>query len=205
MKYKNLTLKYALVNASFMFMICATVGYAYNFLSQSGIADGTVGILITAVSLCGLVGQTLSGSIIDKSEKIDEKKFISMALIAVMLLQIILLRAMYASQFGDYKILSNIGLTCRLAVDSVWRQLFTQALVGQLLGALAIWICAQCRVERILNILIYLPIGYVVMLLALHIAVSMVATAWVLKNLRTQIYPLAGLETDLDMDKEAEA
>ncbi len=90
MKYKNLTLKYALVNASFMFMICATVGYAYNFLSQSGIADGTVGILITAVSLCGLVGQTLSGSIIDKSEKIDEKKFISMALIAVIVLAVLL-------------------------------------------------------------------------------------------------------------------
>jgi PPP family 3-phenylpropionic acid transporter len=90
MKYKNLTLKYALVNAAFMFMICATVGYAYNFLSQSGIADGTVGILITAVSLCGLIGQTLSGSIIDKSEKIDEKKFISMSLIAVIALAVIL-------------------------------------------------------------------------------------------------------------------
>ncbi|MBQ7992972.1 MAG: MFS transporter [Solobacterium sp.] len=90
MKYKNLTLKYALVNASFMFMVCATVGYAYNFLSQSGIADGTVGILITAVSLCGLIGQTLSGSIIDKSETIDEKKFISMSLIAVMALGVVL-------------------------------------------------------------------------------------------------------------------
>ncbi len=90
MKYKNLTLKYALVNAAFMFMVCATVGYSYNFLSQSGIADGTVGILITAVSLCGLIGQTLSGSIIDKSETIDEKKFISMSLIAVMALGVVL-------------------------------------------------------------------------------------------------------------------
>ena len=148
------------------------------------------------------------GSTKQLADKVKERaqtlKICAMALVAVMLLQIILLRAMYASQFGDYKILSNIGLTCRLAVDSVWRQLFTQALIGQLVGAIAIWICAQCRVERILNILIYLPIGYVVMLLALHIAVSMVATAWVVKNMRTQIYPLAGMETDLDMDKEAE-
>lgn len=90
MKYKYLTLKYALVNASFMFMICASVGYAYNFFSQSGIADGTVGILITLVSLCGLVGQTLSGSIIDKSEKISEKRFIQMALIAVIALAVVL-------------------------------------------------------------------------------------------------------------------
>ena len=148
------------------------------------------------------------GSTKQLADKVKERsqtlKICAMALVAVMLLQIILLRAMYASQFGDYKILSNIGLTCRLAVDSVWRQLFTQALIGQLVGAIAIWICAQCRIERILNILIYLPIGYVVLLLALHIAVSMVATAWVVKNMRSQIYPLAGLETDLDMDKEAE-
>ena len=148
------------------------------------------------------------GSTKQLADKVQERsqtlKICAMALVAVMLLQIILLRAMYASQFGDYKILSNIGLTCRLAVDSVWRQLFTQAVIGQLVGAIVIWICAQCRVERILNILIYLPVGYVLLLLGIHIAVSMVATAWVLKNMRTQIYPLAGLETDLDMDKEAE-
>lgn len=90
MKYKFLTLKYALCNAAFMFMICASVGYAYNFFSQSGIADGTVGLLITCVSVCGLIGQTLSGSIIDKSEKINEKRFIQTALMAVIALAVIL-------------------------------------------------------------------------------------------------------------------
>lgn len=90
MKYKYLTLKYALVNAAFMFMVCATVGYSYNFLSQSGLADGTVGIIITAVSLCGLIGQTLSGGIIDKSEKLDEQTFISGSLLIVLVLAVLL-------------------------------------------------------------------------------------------------------------------
>ena len=90
MKYKHLTLKYAMVNAAFMFMVCATVGYSYNFLSQSGFEDGAVGIIITLVSVCGLIGQTLSGSIIDKSEKITEAKFIQGALILVMILGVIL-------------------------------------------------------------------------------------------------------------------
>ena len=89
-KYKFLTLKYALINASFMFMICATVGYGYNFLSQSGFADGTVGIIITAVSICGLIGQTLSGSVIDKSQKLDEKKFLSFAMVCVVALAVLL-------------------------------------------------------------------------------------------------------------------
>ena len=90
MKYKHLNLKYAVINAAFMFLVCATSGYAYNFLSQSGFADGAVGIIITCVSVCGLIGQTLSGSIIDKSEKINEKKFISAAMAVTFVLALLL-------------------------------------------------------------------------------------------------------------------
>lgn len=90
MKYKNLNLKYAVINAAFMFLVCATSGYAYNFLSQSGFSDGTVGIIITAISICGLIGQPLAGSIIDKSDKIDEKKFISGAMILTAALAVLL-------------------------------------------------------------------------------------------------------------------
>ncbi len=90
MKYRNLNLKYALINATFMMLVCATAGYAYNFLSQSGFADGTVGIIITMISLCGLVGQTLSGSLIDNSEKIDEKTFISGAMLVTVALALIM-------------------------------------------------------------------------------------------------------------------
>lgn len=50
MKYRYLNFKYALINATFMFMVCATSGYAYNYLSQSGFADSAVGIIITAAS-----------------------------------------------------------------------------------------------------------------------------------------------------------
>ena len=90
MKYKYLNLKYAVINAAFMFMICATVSYSYNFLSQSGFPDGTVGLIITAISVCGLFGQTLAGSIIDKSKTLNEKKFITYALIATAILAVIL-------------------------------------------------------------------------------------------------------------------
>ncbi|MCR4952318.1 MAG: MFS transporter [Solobacterium sp.] len=90
MKYKNLNLKYALINASFMFMVVASAGYSYNFLSQSGFADGTIGLIITSISLCGLIGQPIAGSLVDKSDKIDEKKFISCAMIVTIILSILL-------------------------------------------------------------------------------------------------------------------
>ncbi len=90
MKYKYLNLKYALINASFMLMVAATAGYSYNFLSQSGFSDGTVGIIITSISLCGLIGQPFAGGLVDKSETLDEKKFISMAMIATIVLAALL-------------------------------------------------------------------------------------------------------------------
>ena len=86
MKFKNLNLKYAAVNAAYLMMLCATAGYAYNFLSQIGFADGTVGIIIAAISICGVIGQTVSGSLIDKSEKLDERTFISLSMIVTIVL-----------------------------------------------------------------------------------------------------------------------
>ncbi|MBR3364947.1 MAG: hypothetical protein IKG53_08780, partial [Solobacterium sp.] len=91
MKYKNLNLKYALVNAAYLMMLCATAGYSYNFLSQIGFQDGTVGIIIAMISVCGVIGQTLSGSIIDKSEKLDEKTFISLSMIVTIVLSFLLI------------------------------------------------------------------------------------------------------------------
>lgn len=90
-KYKNLNLKYALVNAAYLMLVCATSGYAYNFLSQSGFADGTVGTVITAISICGLFAQTAFGQIIDKSEKLDEKTFISMTMLVAIALSVLLI------------------------------------------------------------------------------------------------------------------
>ncbi len=110
MKYRFLNVKYALINATFMFMICASAGYAYNFLAQSGFADGTVGMIITAVSLCGLVGQTLAGSFIDKSRKMDEKTFISLALTVTVVLALL----MSFAPEGSFLliILTVIAFTC---------------------------------------------------------------------------------------------
>ena len=141
-------------------------------------------------------------------EKVQQRsqtlKICALALLVVVALQVVLLRAMYASQLGDYKLLGNMGLTCRLAVGSVWRQLVGQVLLGQLLAAAGIFLCARLRVDRILNVLRYLPISYVALLLLIHIAVSLVGALWVLQALRSQVYPLAGRESDLEQDKEAE-
>ena len=81
MNLKNLNLKYALVNIGFLMMVAGTMGYAYNFLSQSGFADGTIGTIMTAISLIGVFAGPTAGDIVDRSERITQKMFISGAMI----------------------------------------------------------------------------------------------------------------------------
>ena len=67
-KNQILNVKYACVNAAYLMLICATSGYAYNYLSQCGFTDGQTGTIITVISILGVLGQTFFGSIIDKSK-----------------------------------------------------------------------------------------------------------------------------------------
>ncbi|WP_167836250.1 MFS transporter [Lactimicrobium massiliense] len=89
--YSYLNAKYALVSAAYMMLVVAVGGYAYNFLSQSGLSDGMAGTVITCVSLTGLILQTVFGSVIDSSEKLSEKSFISLTMILAAVLAIVLL------------------------------------------------------------------------------------------------------------------
>ena len=134
-------------------------------------------------------------------ERSQTLKICLVALVAILLLQIILLRAMFANQMGDYKLLSNIGLTCASAMRSILVQLVILAFAGQLLAGLAIWVCVLQNVARIVNVLIYLPINYILLLLGIHDVVSLIGITWVLISLKKQVYPLAGNRTDLEMEE----
>lgn len=90
-KYKNLNLKYGLVNISYLMLVCATAGYAYNYLSKNGFADSAIGIIIASISVCGIIGQTVFGDIIDRSQKLDEKTFISMSMLVCTALAVLLM------------------------------------------------------------------------------------------------------------------
>lgn len=81
MKYRNLTLKYALVNAGYMLVLCASSGYVYNYLSQSGFSDSLAGTVIALISALGILIQPWAGSLADRSEKVTEKGFVSALMI----------------------------------------------------------------------------------------------------------------------------
>ena len=86
MNLKNLNLKYALVNAGFMLLVAGSIGFAYNYLSQSGFDAGTIGTVMSIVSLGGVFLGPAIGDLADRSEKITQKMIItaSMALCGVL-------------------------------------------------------------------------------------------------------------------------
>ena len=86
MNLKNLNLKYAAVNAGFMLLVAGSVGFAYNYLSQSGFDSGTIGTVMSVVSLGGVFLGPAIGDLCDRSEKVTQKAIItaSMAICAVL-------------------------------------------------------------------------------------------------------------------------
>ncbi len=126
------------------------------------------------------------------------------ALIAVVALQILLLRALFSVQTDSFRILSNIGLTSRTARASVLWQILLFTLLGQVVGGLAVWLCGCNGVERIEQMLRYLPPANILILSGVHLAASLLAAVLVIRGMEKQVYPLAGKYRDLNMGEGKE-
>ena len=81
MKYRHLNLKYSLINAFYFMVMCGSAGFANNFLQAKGLETSVIGMILTGVSILALFGQTGMAPIIDRSEKLNEKKFIIFTLL----------------------------------------------------------------------------------------------------------------------------
>lgn len=91
MNLKNLNLKYALANAGFMLLVAGSVGFAYNYLSQSGFEAGTIGTVMSIVSLAGVFLGPAVGDLVDRSDKITQKMLITGSMIVCGVMAILLL------------------------------------------------------------------------------------------------------------------
>ena len=128
-----------------------------------------------------------------------------LALLAVAVLQLVLLRALFAIQTESYQMLRNLGLVSKDAKLSILWQVLIFTLLGQILGGAGIWICGTAGIQRIAHILKYLPVSYVAVLCAVHIVICVLSCLWVIRGLGKQVYPLAGKYGDLELEEETEA
>ena len=131
-----------------------------------------------------------------------------LALVAVIALQILLLRAMFSMETESYRLLSHIGLNGATAQRSVFWQIMLFAVGGQVLGVGLIGACTAGGVEQLVHILRYLPLSYRVVLCLIHLGSSAFTAVWSMKALKKQVFPQSGAEPDLDwdvLDEEVEA
>lgn len=123
------------------------------------------------------------------------------ALIVVVALQLILLRALFLTQLDSYKLLSNIGLSAKMAKHSILWQVITFSLAGQALNVGALLLCRHFGVERIVQILHYLPLPTVLALISVHLVISLAAAWWIMSSTCKQIYAVTGRQTDIAFDE----
>ena len=128
-----------------------------------------------------------------------------LALLAVVGLQIIVLRALYSAQTDSYRTLSSMGLTCAMAKCSIWWQILLLTVLGQALGFGAILVCKGQGVERIVHMMRYLPPAQFVILNAVHVLASVVSALWIAHTLGRQVFPMARRESDMMFEEEEAA
>ncbi len=136
------------------------------------------------------------------AERMQTLKICLVALIAVIALQVVVLRAMFSMETEEYRLLANLGLRCKNARLSVLWQILTFALGGEALAAVAIALCGMGGIERIVSVLRYLPVPYMLLTWAVHLAASLLTCIWIAGALRRAVYPVTGIRADLDMDDE---
>lgn len=132
------------------------------------------------------------------TERVNTLKLCLIVLVAVLLLQIVVLRALFSTQTENYRLLSNIGLSCREAKRSVLWQFLLFTLFGQLIGFAGIFIGNANGIERIAAIVRYITVGRAAILSATHLIAALIAAGWVMRSLRKTVYPFSLQQTDLN-------
>lgn len=136
------------------------------------------------------------------AQRLQTLKVCLLAFLAVFLLQILVLRAMFGMETQEYKLLANIGLRCRTAKRSVLWQMLLFTAGGQLFAFAAVFCGARAGVGRIVDIVKYLPAGNVLLFMLLHLATGLLTALWVQRCVGRQVYPGSLRYADLKMDEE---
>ena len=91
MDLKGLNVKYALGNIGFMLLASGSIGFAYNYLSQSGFSDAAIGTTMSLVSLLGVFAGPAAADVVDRSQRITQKMFIIASMIVCAIFSALLL------------------------------------------------------------------------------------------------------------------
>lgn len=125
------------------------------------------------------------------------------ALIAVVALQILVLRELFGIQKESYKLLADQGLGRATAKRSLAWQVLLFAVLGQVLGFGAIFAGGAAGIDRIVRILRYLRGTQWAILSGAHLLTTLLGLVFVMRMIRKAVYPATGTDADLKLEEVA--
>lgn len=129
----------------------------------------------------------------------------SAAIVLILVLQIILLRAMFSSLNDSFRLMSNIGLLSKGAKGAVATLLAIYTLLGELIGGAVILITNAAGVQRVADIFKYLDGGTLALLFCVHLISVALAAPFVIQGMMKAVFVKAKRFDDIDIeDKEDE-
>ncbi len=132
------------------------------------------------------------------AERIITLAVCAAAFVIAFVLQIILLRAMFASLAEYFRLMSNTGLTSRTAYLSLSLVLLFSTLAGEALCAVIIAVMNSASVERVVNIFKFLDTPAIILLFVLHMLTVALALAGILTKLKRSVFSKGKSRYDLD-------
>ena len=126
------------------------------------------------------------------------------ALAAVLVLQLIVLKAMFGMENEAYQIFSSVGLPYKTAKNSLLLQILCFTVLGQALGLGAVALCSHFGIQRIVNVTKYLLKPYWALLCLVHLLSAAAVAAIVVRSLRKRVYPISSRQGDLTLDDGGE-
>ena len=150
------------------------------------------------------------------AQRVRTLLIIAGALVALIVLQALVLRALFGMEMESYRLMSNMGLTCRTAQSSMLWQLLIFAVAGQLLCLgltwLGLWKLLPTDSSGALlttgqELIRYMTAPRLLLLSAVHLGAALGAGLWLTSVLQRKIYPFAGRTGDLNweaLDKEGQ-
>jgi ABC-type lipoprotein export system ATPase subunit len=120
------------------------------------------------------------------------------AFVLTLVLQIILMKAMFNSVGVHYKLMSNIGLTAKTAYASVALMMLIYTLVGEFLGMMAVVALNSSGFSYVVSIFKYLDFGSILLLIASHFALCALSLLSVYKSLKNQVFKTEKADEDID-------
>jgi hypothetical protein len=120
------------------------------------------------------------------------------AFVLTLVLQIILMKAMFNSVGVHYKLMSNIGLTAKTAYASVALMMLIYTLVGEFLGMMAVVALNSSGFSYVVSIFKYLDFDSILLLIASHFALCALSLLSVYKSLKNQVFKTEKADEDID-------